>query len=176
MVIKRQRDRQLGKRTSRGPQAISELIPQISKKFSNHRGFLHPEILTCWPEIIGNKLALDTTPKHILFKNGKRQGGTLYVSASGPAALQLLHDEPVILQRINSYFGYDAIEKISITQLASRDLSSKLEISKDQNIPDKNLKEIESRTKIISDRNLRDALNMLGIALNADIRKQKLQK
>ena len=176
MVIKRQRDRQLGKRTSRGPQAISELIPQISKKFSNHRGFLHPEILTCWGEIIGNKLALDSTPKRILFKKGKRQSGTLYVSASGPAALKLQHDEPEILRRINSYFGYDAIEKISITQVAPQDFSSKLEISKDHKISDKNLKEIESRTKIISDRKLRDALNMLGIALNADIRKQKSQK
>ncbi len=100
----------------------------------------------------------------------------MYVSASGPAALQLQHDEPEILQRINSYFGYDAIEKISITQVASQDFSSKLEISKDYKISDKNLKEIESRTKIISDQNLRDALKMLGIALNADIRKQKLQK
>ena len=156
--------------------AISELLPTVSKNFTQGRGFIHSEILDCWKEIVGEALALNSRPNRILFPKGKRQQGTLYIGASGPTALQIQHDEPTILQRINFYFGYPAIDKISISQVAFKNNRLKAEKSGFEQISRKHLTKIESTTKIISDPNLREALNKLGIALNHNNHRQKRQK
>ena len=176
MPIKRKMKNQLKQLRSNRLRAIAELLPTVSKKFTQSRGFTHSEILACWKEIVGEALALNSRPNRILFPKGKRQQGTLYICASGPTALQIQHDEPTILQRINFYFGYPAIEKISISQVAFKHNGLKTEKSDAEKISRKHLTKIESTTEIISDPNLREALNKLGIALNLNNPRQKRQK
>ena len=47
---------------------------------------------------------------------GQKKGATLVLRVEGPAALEVQHQAPQIIERINSYFGYRAIEDIRILQ------------------------------------------------------------
>ncbi len=153
--------------------AIAELLPIVSKNFTKGRGFTHSEIIACWQEIVGEALAQNSRPNQIRFQKGKRQQGTLYICASGPTALQIQHDEPAILQRINFYFGYPAIDKISISQITFKNKVLKIEKPEPVDISRKQLTKIESSTAIITDHNLRQALNKLGIAVSRNNQRQK---
>ena len=56
-------------------------------------------------------------PLKIVFPFGERTGGTLHIRvASGAMATQLQHLEPLVLQRINSHFGYGAVSRLHIVQ------------------------------------------------------------
>ncbi len=176
MTIKRKKKNHQKQSRSNRPRAIAELLPIVSENYTKGRGFTHPEILACWEEIVGETLTGNTRPNQIRFPKGKRQHGTLYISASGPTALQIQHDEPSILRRINFYFGYPAIDKISISQVAFKNKGLKTEKPDTENISRKHLTKIESSTEMISNPNLRQALNKLGIALNRNNHRQKSQK
>jgi hypothetical protein len=52
----------------------------------------------------------------LAFPPGERTDGTLHLRVQGPLALELQHLEPVVLERINGYFGYRAIVKLRIQQ------------------------------------------------------------
>ena len=71
----------------------------------NNRGYLQPEIIRLWEEIVTPKLAKETAPQKLTFPRGKRSGGTLRIQAPTPLATELQHQEPILLERINSFFG-----------------------------------------------------------------------
>lgn len=164
------------KRTSSKPRAIASVLPKISEPALRRRGFATAEIVTRWQEIAGEALAAESAPDHLNFPKNSRKGGTLYVAASGSVALQIQHQEPTILQRINVYFGYPAVERISISQTSHR---YKI-IKKDKNTPidptPRQIANIQSATKTIDKPDLREALDKLGIAVERDNATLKLKK
>ncbi|MBT5498639.1 MAG: DUF721 domain-containing protein, partial [Alphaproteobacteria bacterium] len=126
------------------------------------------EIVTRWAEIAGEEMAAGSAPDHLSFPKGARQGGTLYISASGSVALQIQHQEPSILQRINTYFGYSAIARLSISQTSFKSKPVKTDTPA---IPDPGpdqIARIESETSVISEPDLRQALHKLGEAVERD--------
>jgi hypothetical protein len=55
-------------------------------------------------------------PMRLAFPPGERSAGTLHLRVQGSLALELQHLEPVVLERINSYFGYRAVVRLRIQQ------------------------------------------------------------
>ena len=49
-------------------------------------------------------------------REGAAGGATLHVRAAGAMALELQHLSPIVLERVNGFFGYAAVEKISLHQ------------------------------------------------------------
>jgi hypothetical protein len=47
-------------------------------------------------------------------KRGRGRPGTLEIRASSAAATELTHREPQILERVNGFFGYAAIDRVTI--------------------------------------------------------------
>ncbi len=81
------------------------------------RGFTEAALIAEWPSVVGSMLGTATLPLRIAFQRGERAGGTLHIRvASGAMATQLQHQEPLIVQRINGYFGYGAIARLAISQ------------------------------------------------------------
>lgn len=73
-------------------------------------------ILHDWQKIVGDKIASLTCPQKLVFRNDKRTGGMLSLLAatgSGPLIQQI---SPMILERINTYFGYNAVANLKIQQ------------------------------------------------------------
>lgn len=149
----------------RGPRALAALLPKVAEPASRKRGFSAVEIITHWPEIVGTELASETSPEKLSFPRDARSQGTLHLTATGSVALELQHLEPIIIERINTYFGYAAVARIALTQgqvhkaPATRRKREKAPVSPDR------IAEISDSTDPVGPAPLRDALRKLGTAV-----------
>ncbi len=106
-----------GRRLARGPVTIGALTERVAKPALGKRGFAGGEILKRWPEIVGSDLATFAVPLEVKFPRGKNAGATLLLRiASGAAAAMLQLKTPLILERVNGFFGYAAIDKVQAAQ------------------------------------------------------------
>lgn len=80
------------------------------------RGFAEPDVLLRWPEIVGAALAPACRPVKVIYGRAPALGATLLVEADGPRAIEIEHLAPRILERINQYYGYRAVSRLSISQ------------------------------------------------------------
>ncbi|MEO0501356.1 MAG: DciA family protein [Pseudomonadota bacterium] len=99
--------------------SVAELLPHVGRKAFRKFGFVESNVVARWPEIVGTDIARRSTPDSIRFPQGKRSGGTLNLSVHGAHALAIQHEEPVILERVNRYFGYGAVARLAIRQGAA---------------------------------------------------------
>ena len=99
------------------PRAAAEAVAKVTRTLFQRRGLADGAIVRDWPLIFGEALAEHSQPERILFPRGKRQGGVLHLRvASGGMALELQHLEPLVLERINGYFGYRAVGGLKVVQ------------------------------------------------------------
>ncbi len=104
--------------TGLGLTLFSDGIENLIKNLLGTKSFVSYDILKNWSDIVGEELAAYCLPKKIDFKKDARDNGTLYLMVnSGAFALEISHQTPVILEKINTYFGYRAVEKIKIIQV-----------------------------------------------------------
>jgi hypothetical protein len=113
--------RNLGKKVNKrggyGPKSISGAIGNITKSIVGKRGFIEVDIITNWVAIVGDEIAAYVSPTSISFPRNARNSGTLHVQVlSGAFAVELQHREKQIKERVNSYFGYNAVSSLKITQ------------------------------------------------------------
>jgi hypothetical protein len=100
---------------SRGPRGLAAILPQVTKPLFSARGFAGAGaaagVLIDWPDIVGRPLADHTCPERI-----GRDGALVVRVDGGGWALELRHLEPVLLERIASYFGYRAVTRLALVQ------------------------------------------------------------
>ncbi len=103
-------------RRARKFQALGATVDKLTRQTFGQRGLVDGKIIHHWPEIIGEMLAKSSLPEKITYIKGQRGRGTLHlrVSISG-LATEIQHQEPIILDRINTYFGYQAVSRIKLT-------------------------------------------------------------
>jgi hypothetical protein len=73
-------------------------------------------IISDWDYIVGATYGKVSLPERLSFQGQERTQGVLKVRVHGPAALALQHQEGVILERINQYFGYKAVSQLRLFQ------------------------------------------------------------
>ena len=154
-------------RTNDGMQSISSSLAPLAKKLFGKNGFVELDIITNWEAIIGKSIAEFVHPQSIEFKRGQKTGGTLFVCVdSGAFAAEISHKQQFIIEKINTYFGYGAVEKIKIMQAQSPETDIKKQTpltgNKKTLVTLKEQNYIDSQTAGIKDENLRHALQELG--------------
>ena len=95
---------------ARRPRALAAILPRVTKSAFRTHGFAEGGVLTDWPDIVGQPLADYTIPESL------GRNGVLQVRVSGGWALELAHLEPLVLERIAGYYGYRAVERLSLVQ------------------------------------------------------------
>ncbi|MGD8327546.1 MAG: DciA family protein [Sphingomonadales bacterium] len=147
----------------KGPRRIEDLIDGAARKTFRKQGFAEAAVLTKWPLIVGELLSTHCLPERMRFPRGKKIGATLSVRAEGAFALELQHLEPVILERINVFFGYRAVEKLRIIHgpLPKAPPRSKV-LTEEKPLEEKDERRIQGMTKSIEDPKLREAVTNLG--------------
>lgn len=102
-----------------GQRSVGSLVEELAKPVFKKHGFAETKLLMAWNEIVGSALAQVTTPEKLQFHGEGRKSGTLYIRVLSGWALEIQHMEPQILDRIATYIGYRAVEKLRITQSAT---------------------------------------------------------
>jgi hypothetical protein len=114
-----------GPSRARGPRALDDLAKRLTDPALRRAGFAQSDIIARWPHIVGPVFAAQCLPRALRFPPGLKRGGTLEVLVEGPLALQLQHAAPLILERLNSYFGWSAVERLKLVHGAVPALRAK---------------------------------------------------
>ena len=93
---------------------LGQSVERIATPAMRRRGFAGAAIATHWPEIVGRPLSDHSQPFRIVFPRGERRGGTLHLTVSGAFAPEVAHLSPQIIERINGYFGYGAVDRLEL--------------------------------------------------------------
>lgn len=96
--------------------AIAAEIPKIAGAALGKRGFAEAQLVAQWPAIIGETLAAGVSPERLSFPQGERREGTLHLRVAPGLALEVQHREPVLVERINAFFGYRAVARLALKQ------------------------------------------------------------
>ena len=98
------------------PRAIADLMPDIGRAAFRKFGFIQSSVVTRWAEIVGQRYADLTSPESIRFPAGRRAGGTLQLTVASGHAPMVQHILPEIIERVNRFFGYEAVAKVAMRQ------------------------------------------------------------
>ena len=101
---------------SRRARAVSDMLPDVGRAAFRRFGFVQSSIVSRWREIVGDRYAGVSSPESIRFPPGKRSAGVLTLVVEGAHAPMMQHVAPVIVERVNRFFGYPAVDRVSIRQ------------------------------------------------------------
>ncbi len=88
---------------------------RLSEAAAGH-GFAEPEVLLRWPEVVGERLSGLCVPVKVSYSRAGRLGATLVVRVEGARATEVEHLGPRIIERVNQFYGYRAIDRLKVTQ------------------------------------------------------------
>jgi hypothetical protein len=148
------------------PRPLSEFMGATLSDVLKTQGFASAEILARWGDIVGPEVAAHSEPMKIAWPRavGKEAAGpaTLVLRVEGPAAVEIQHLSAVILERVNRFFGWQAIGRIALRQAPLR----RREPRKAPPPPDPAVAaRIAESLPEIEDENLRQALARLGASI-----------
>ena len=98
------------------PRKAGELVGDIGGQSFRRFGFVQHSIVSRWSEIVGERYARVSSPESIKFPAGKKAGGVLTLLVEGAHAPLIQHLTPMIVERVNRFFGYAAINRIVFRQ------------------------------------------------------------
>ncbi|MFV0626279.1 MAG: DUF721 domain-containing protein [Alphaproteobacteria bacterium] len=104
-------------RKTKGLSSIADIITPFARQSIKKRGFIEIDIIVNWDKIVGKDLSQYSLPQKIDFVRDERTNGNLHIQViSGAFALEIKHKERIILEKINTYFGYQAVSRLTISQ------------------------------------------------------------
>lgn len=104
-------------RRMRGFEPASGLLRDRIRAAGESRGFAVARLLTHWAEIVGEDAARITRPVKVGYAKGG-MGATLTLLVRAAQAPLVQMQLPVLRERVNACYGYNAISRISLTQTA----------------------------------------------------------
>src|ERR1019366_1870753 len=111
------------------PRPLSEFLGATLSDSLKTQGFASTEIIARWADIVGTEIAAHSEPMKITWPRANTTGdmddgvpepATLVLRVEGPAALEIQHLSAVILERVNRFFGWQAIGRIALRQAPPR--------------------------------------------------------
>jgi hypothetical protein len=131
---------------TQGLRPLKSLLPENAKKILKKDGFVYFEIIKNWKNIIGEQMFKDVVPLKIKKINNEN---ILLINVNKNIMIEIEYSRDQIIEKINSYLGFNAINKI---QIISKDSSFEIKkkkiilseniLKKINEIKSKNLKEI----------------------------------
>lgn len=98
------------------PRAVKDLLGEVGGAAFRRFGFVQHNVVSRWAEIVGPRYATVSSPESIRFPPGRKSGGVLTLVVEGAHAPVMQHVAPVIVERVNTFFGYPAVERVSFRQ------------------------------------------------------------
>ena len=100
------------------PRPLADLIDATIAESCRKRGLASVEIVTRWADIVGEALAARAIPIKLAWPSRPDSGepGVLHVRVEGGFAIELQHDAPIVIDRVNRYFGWRCIGRLALKQ------------------------------------------------------------
>ena len=138
---------------------MGDIGGQSFKRF----GFIQSSVVSRWADIVGERYARVSCPESIKFPAGKRAGGALTLLVEGAHAPLIQHLAPMIIERVNRFFGYAAVNRVIFRQGKPATAVRKPQRPQLAAVP----KELGEGLREIADPGLRACLESLGARIAA---------
>lgn len=130
------------------------------------QGFAARELVTRWPEIAGRDIAEHAQPLKMQWprpvEGQPQEPATLILRVEGPMALEIQHTSDVILERVNRFFGWNAVGRIALRQAP---LTRKSPNAAPRGPDAESIQKEAAGLTAVEDEGLRGALARLGAAI-----------
>ena len=147
---------------------ISGVLMPLAKKLIGKKAFAEADVICNWKDIAGDEISAYSRPIKIDFKKDERTGGTLFVETySGAFALELQTKSKLLIDKVNVFFGYQAVAHIKIVQNSKHPDVIVQDVIKPQKmlVSEEEENYIEEVSNGLKSNNLEDALKRLGRAV-----------
>jgi hypothetical protein len=153
------------------PRPLSEFTSATLSDSLKAQGFASTEIIARWADIVGAEIAAHSEPMKIAWPRANPSGdlddgvaepATLVLRVEGPAALEIQHLSAVILERVNRFFGWQAIGRIALRQAPLRRREPP---TRPPPLDPEIAARIAASLPAVDDEDLRQALARLGAAI-----------
>ncbi len=156
----------------RGARLVGDLVTGVIDPALRKKAGISISLLRSWSEIAGQDLAERTRPLKIDWPRRDAQGddfkpGTLVLACDQSVVLKIQYQTGELISRLNSFFGYSAVERIRLVQRPVtpwRDMRPKPE----PKLSDDESARIAEITRNIDDSGLRKSLERLGRSIIGD--------
>ncbi len=142
---------------------------RLTKNVFARYGFAYAGVLAEWSAIVGEEYGRVSVPERIRWPrsagpggDGRKRGGTIVVRVAEGRALEFQHLAPLLIERINSYHGYEAVAAVKVLQGAVAMPASRSVTPGPDVLPDA----VSRRLEAIHDDHLRAALLRLGTSVS----------
>ena len=147
-----------------GLRPFSSSIPKTLKKYLRKGGYNYSSIIDNWPKMVSKEISGSCYP--ISVKMGKdMKNGTLILNVIHGKELQIEYEKKDIIEKINSFFGYNCIARVTLKIVQDKLKSKHKSLTKI-----KNIKIIEEKIIKINDNGLKNSLNNFLKAYNEKIK------
>ena len=117
-------------KTIQGLRSFKNTLPKNVKKIISKKGHIYSETLDNWRYIVGDELFKVCFPKS--FKNSNTLGPSyLIIMVKRGHEVDLEYSKKSILEKLNSYLGYNAVKKLKFVPFESEETELKEKLNKD---------------------------------------------
>ena len=143
-----------------GLRPFSSSIPKTLKKHLRKGGYNYSNIVDNWTKMISKEISDSCYP--LTLKMGKEmKDGTLVLNVIHGKELDVEYKKNEIIDKINSFFGYNCIKQITLKVISNKIIGHKKILSKI-----KDFKQIDEKIKKVENNQLKNSLNNFLKAYN----------
>jgi hypothetical protein len=148
-----------------GARPLAEFLGACLSDAFKQQGFASAELVTRWTDIVGPEIAAHAEPMKVQWPrpvgNDAPEPGTLVLRVDGPTAIEIQHLAGVILERVNRFFGWQAVDRLALRQAPLSRREKKAIKAPDPEAAAR----IAATLPQVTDEGLRQALARLGAAV-----------
>jgi hypothetical protein len=156
----------MNKRAKSYARPLADLVRRTLADTFARQGFASTELVTHWNDIVGAEVAAHCEPVRLRWPRGgdvdAPEPATLVLRVEGPVAIEIQHLSPVILERVNRFFGWRAVGRIQIRQAP---LKRQVKKAAPRGPDPAEVARLAEGMTDIGDDGLRDALARLGASV-----------
>ena len=137
-------------------------LPRSVKNILKKNGYNYSEIINKWNVLVGEKISSCSYPKSIKMNN-KQSKGTLVLAVKRGDEINIEFSKKIIIEKINSYFGYNLISEIKLNLINIKKTNKK-----NKNFVNRFSKNYEKKISEIGNENIKNSLWELLKAIKND--------
>jgi hypothetical protein len=152
--------------------ALAPEVQRVARSKLGKHSLAEASLLTEWPSVVGADIARMAVPRGIRFPNrNQRREGTLELRVAAAHATRLKHQEPLVVERVNAFFGYKAVASLRLLhdgrldRKAAQDRTTERESGEAATSSPETERKVTQQVERVADPELREALARLGRTL-----------
>tara|TARA_Y100000590_G_scaffold436101_1_gene556272 strand:+ start:430 stop:906 length:477 start_codon:yes stop_codon:yes gene_type:complete len=136
-----------------GLRSFGSILPRGLRGVLKKSGYNYSEIISKWKELVGEEISNCSYPKSIKM-SGNNKDGILIIAVKRGNEITLEYSKNEIMDKINSYFGYQLIKEIKL-------LNFNAKTKKKNKIKNEFSKNLEKKIEEIKSNNIKKSLHQL---------------